>query len=130
MVTGNVIISPALLWYGTSPASSFTDGTHYGLYVLAPDNCSDIVVSGNYIEGAYWGVEGWPTQPSSTLVGNTIAGLHDADLTSPPTEIGSNQWGGGLTFNVPQQQNLDYNDFLAGRKATGMRVARLVWARR
>ena len=36
-----------------------------------------------------------------------------------PAEMGSNQWGGCLTFNVPGQLNLNYADFLAWEQTNG-----------
>ncbi len=51
LLTGNVIISPTTIWRGSPPASAFTDDHHDGLDMDGAQNCSNIVVSGNYIEG-------------------------------------------------------------------------------
>jgi VCBS repeat-containing protein len=110
-----------LLWHG-SPPSQWTDGLNIGLYIYEPENCSNIIVSGNYIEGSKYGLFGWPASSTAmgTLAGNTIAGLHDACfLNWLPTEMGSNQWGGVLMFVVPGQQNLDYAQFLAWAQTNG-----------
>jgi autotransporter-associated beta strand protein/parallel beta-helix repeat protein/VCBS repeat-containing protein len=131
VITGNVIISPETLWRGSPPASSFTDDWHSGLNVQNVSGANNtITVSGNYIESAYQGVEcmNYSSTPQTmqglVLADNTIAaGLHDTIFGMLPAEMGSNQWGGGLTFSLsmalPELTNLSYNDFLAWAQNAG-----------
>ena len=79
VVTGNVLISPqlALAWQPTSfrPRRNTT----YGLYVYFPQ--ANITISGNYIEGAYYGhgkrlhgdTMSGQIVPGFVMAGNTIA---------------------------------------------------------
>ena len=125
--TDNVIISPEPLWRGSPPASYFTDGAHRAFDFVTPGYCSDVTISGNYIEGAYAGVEydGYGYSPGQTVPGwvltnNTIvSGRSDTSFDRPPAEMGSNQWGGSLTFKVPGQWDLNYDEFLAWEQANG-----------
>jgi autotransporter-associated beta strand protein/parallel beta-helix repeat protein len=119
--TNNVIISPETLWRGSPPASSFTDGKHFGFDVVQPGAASDMILSGNYIEGAYTGVGyesfgstfSGQTVPGWVLASNTIVGGRwDVGFGRPPAEMGSNQWGGDLIFSVPGQPEIDYDAFL------------------
>ncbi len=133
IITGNVIISPQTIWRGSPPASSFTDATHFGFDVLQSGAASDMILSGNYIEGYYRGA-GYEsfgssftgqTVPGWVLASNTIvSGRSDIAFDRLPAEMGSNQWGGCLTFNVPGQLNLNYADFLAWEQTTAMGVSR------
>ena len=109
VVTGNVIVSPALLWRGSPPQSSYTTAWENGLEFEAPQDSSAILVSGNYLEGTS-GVDcenmSTPITVSTTLpgwvmVGNTIAGqLRDVIWDMFPAEMNLNQGGGTLDFAV------------------------------
>ncbi len=87
-----------------------------------------MILSGNYIEGYYRGA-GYEsfgssftgqTVPGWVLASNTIvSGRSDIAFDRLPAEMGSNQWGGCLTFNVPGQLNLNYADFLAWEQTNG-----------
>ncbi len=132
--TGNVIISPATLWRGSPPAPPLADGQHYGIVISSNGDCSNIVVSGNYIEGAYIGVGyqsfGYLTGSIVTgwvLAGNTIvSGLYDAVIDRMPAEMGSNQWSGDLSFLINQYVNdlnteltLKNGDIITGEQKQG-----------
>ena len=128
VVTGNVFISPTLLWRGSPPASSLTDAAHSGIYVFLPQDSTNVVISGNYIEGAYVGVEdssfstsfAGQTVPGWVLSSNTIvSGESDTAFDMLPAEMGSNQWGGGLRFNIPGRGNINYKAFLAWVQSHG-----------
>ncbi len=77
VVTGNVLISPPLLWRGNPPVG--LDKYRIGLQVYCPQ--ANITISGNYIEGAYMGMlsgDNGGTMsgqivPGFVMAGNTIA---------------------------------------------------------
>jgi parallel beta-helix repeat protein len=120
--TGNVLIAPQLYWRGyevtpyplsTNPDNPDPDpgGAPIGLKLFLPQ--SNVVVSGNYIEGAYigldiWGWGGPAVQVSgmaithNTIVGNSATvkfdGLTQLDYEAAlgndlPSVMNANNWG-------------------------------------
>ena len=140
IVTGNVAISPSLLWRGSPVPSYLRDpGTaELGVYLYAPWACSNIVLSGNYIEGAGRALAendmpSGPTMQGVVVTGNTVAGGQDLFMAMPPEEMESNQWGGALggsafqmgDMAIPGWLYFDYDEFLdwAQGKGFGTRSA-------
>ena len=109
-----------------------------GVYLYAPWACSNIVLSGNYIEGAGRALAendmpSGPTMQGVVVTGNTVAGGQDLFMAMPPEEMESNQWGGALggsafqmgDMAIPGWLYFDYDEFLdwAQGKGFGTRSA-------
>ena len=122
IATGNVFIAPQLYWRGVEVPQEYADpgnpagGAPSGLRLFLPQ--PNVTVSGNYIEGAYSGLEIWgnanwgggtappvlPAVPGMVITHNTIAGnsptnadpdVYDLLCVSGglPAVMNANQWG-------------------------------------
>jgi autotransporter-associated beta strand protein len=140
IVTGNVVVGPQQYLPGFAGSSS--DACGISLFDPEPN----VIVSGNYIEGDYVGLEIWPSVswgsgsvvPGVAITHNTIVGSSDtsndgvvgaaiADFGSLPSVMSANQWTwtgtnpGNANFQFPTgsqgSQDGDYDEFLSWAQA-------------
>ena len=132
--TGNVLIAPQLYWRGQEiaqqPANN-AGGAPTGLRLFLPQ--PNVVVSGNYIEGACSGLTIWDSAistvgiilPGVVITHSTIAGNSGTDTTvaefdALPAVMNANQWvwvaistgPGSAVFDLPNVGPFDcYSDY-------------------
>ena len=132
IATGNVLIAPQLVWRGSVPTGDAA-GCPIGIMVYVPQ--SNIILSGNYVEGAVLGLyicsyvsaTGGVVVPGlvvthNTIAVNTTAGYSfDAKFYNGlPAVMNGNQWGGSLVGFSVLGQDYNYPDFLASAQADGL----------
>jgi hypothetical protein len=124
--TGNVIISPSLLWHGAVPKDS---GACWGIELLYPQD--NITLSGNYVEGKGAGIVtnyvdskfNGKTLPGWAVTGSTIiGGQFDMGFLTLPQVMGANQWQSPARFNLVNEA-IDFPAFLRWAHSKGWEKA-------